>query len=417
MIKPQNILKNRNFLKIWGAQIAGQITGFILNFILINTIYERTGSTVAVALIWVFYSLPSVFVGPFSGVFVDLWSKRKIMLIVPILQGLTLVFYLLTQEHIYLSYFSIFLYSLSSQFYIPSEAASIPWLVEKKYLPVANSLFLLTSQLAFMVGFGSGGILISLIDKNIVIIICASLLFLASFFISFLPKDKNLTRTKSIKENYDLWVNGVKRIWSYLSVKGRLVFYSFGILAFFQVVTASLGSIFPAVSTEILNRPFKSTSTGLILPLAIGLVGGSWLFSQFSENGRKKQWISRGALLAGASLVAIASVNLFHLEYSERFIFMMVMLLILGMSAALIFVPSQTFIQETTPPQMRGRIFGLLGVIVNLSSIPPVLFIAAIIEIIGVNGLFFTLGIVSILISGFLANKADGIILATNHRN
>jgi len=93
------------------------------------------------------------------------------------------------------------------------------------------------------------------------------------------------------------------------------------------------------------------------------------------------------------------------------------MLLILGMSAALIFVPSQTFIQETTPPQMRGRIFGLLGVIVNLSSIPPVLFIAAIIEIIGVNGLFFTLGIVSILISGFLANKADGIILATNHRN
>jgi len=413
----KKLLRNKGFLKIWISQLFSQLTVNMLNFVLISRIYEQTGSTIAVALLWVFFSLPAVFVGPFSGLIIDIFSKRKILVYANLFQGITVFVFFLMSHHLYPLYIAVFVYSLLNQFYLPAEAASIPWLVKKKDLPAANSLFLFTSQASFLLGFGSGGIFLNFVSSDMAIIIGGVFLLLASLSVFLLPSDKNTTEKAVEINKAEVWLKWLKEGWNFLSKKGKLVFYSFGLLALFQTAVASLAAIFPALSAEILNRPFSKTGAGLVFPLAIGLIGGSSLFSRFANNKRKKQWIFLGTIGGGLSLIAMSLLPIIIPISQNRFLFIMILLFVIGVAAALVYVPSQTFIQETTPPDKRGRIFGILSVIINLSVIPPVLFIALIIDILGVNGLLFILGLVFATLSVIIARKGNEIILATNHRS
>ncbi len=126
------IKQNRHFDLVWASQILSQITLNMINFVMATRIYERTGSTLAVSFLWVFYYLPAFFLGPFSGLFVDWWSRRKTLLYTNLLQSLTIGLYLFLGDRIYPIYPIVFLYSLLNQFYCPAEAASIPWLVRDK---------------------------------------------------------------------------------------------------------------------------------------------------------------------------------------------------------------------------------------------------------------------------------------------
>jgi MFS family permease len=413
----KKLLKNKNFLKLWISQLFSQLTIHMLNFVLISRIYEQTGSTIAVALLWVFFSLPAVFVGPFSGLIIDVFSKRKILICANFFQAITVFVFFLMSHQLYPIYIAVFVYSLLNQFYLPSEAASIPWLVKKKDFPAANSLFLFTSQASFLLGFGSGGIFLNFVTSDMAILIGAVFLLLASVSVFLLPNDKKRTE-KSVEINKaEVWLKSLKEGWQFLSQRGKLVFYSFGLLALFQTAVAGLGAIFPALSAEILNRPFSETGVGLVFPLAIGLIGGSSLFSRFANNQRKKQWIFLGTIGGGVSLIMIALLPLINPYPENRFLLVMILLFVVGVAAALVYVPSQTFIQETTPPEIRGRIFGFLSVIINLSAVPPVLFIALIIDTLGVNRLLFILGLIFATLSVIIARKGNEIILATNHRS
>ena len=68
---------------------------------------------------------------------------------------------------------------------------------------------------------------------------------------------------------------------------------------------------------------------------------------------------------------------------------------LLGIGLVSLIVPVQTLLQEKTPEDKRGRVFGVLGFAVTLASILPVLLTATIADILGVN---FILGIIAIII-------------------
>lgn len=81
------VLKNKDFLKIWGAQLVSLICANMLVFILMGRIYQNTGSTIAVGLLWGFDILPSAILGPFIGVFLDYLDKKKILIFSSLIQA------------------------------------------------------------------------------------------------------------------------------------------------------------------------------------------------------------------------------------------------------------------------------------------------------------------------------------------
>ncbi len=411
----QLIFKNKNFLKVWISQICSQLALYIMNFILITQIFENTFSTIAVSLLWVFYNLPAILIGPFSGFFVDIWSKKKIMTITNFFQALVISGLFFIEKKFYLIYAGVFAYSFLNQFYVPSEAATIPWLVKKKDLPFANSLFLLTGQASILVGLGGGSILLKIFTKDLIIILCSALLLIATIAVALLPQDQPFIENK-YKTSWKNWLQEIKNGWVFLSRKGKLILTAFTIMALTQTGGAAFGSILPAISQEILKTSLKEVGSILVPPLVIGLIGGSFLFSKFPRKRRKKQWISLGITIASCSLIVTAGLHFGKLDLKLQSIALSILLFILGIAGSLITIPCQTFVQEFTPPKVRGRVFSLLGVITSLAAIPPILTIATLIDIIGVRFLLFLVGILGLLSNLIIIKKGDAIILSTNNR-
>lgn len=417
IIKYNTILNNRNFLKVWSSQLLSQLTINISTFLLINQIYEITNSSISVAILWLAYSLPAVLFGPFSGFFVDLWSKKKIMMLANFLQAIIIGSIFFITEKYYLLYAGVFGYSLINQFYVPAQLASIPHLVKKSNLPMANSLFLLTAQLSLLVGFGGGSILIKLLPRDTIIILGSAFLLLATFSLSFLPSDKSFVSVKKkYKNTMQNWFEEIKKGWIYLSHQGKLILVSFGIMALFQITTASFSSIMPAISNEILKTSLKEAAAYLVPPLVVGLLLGGFIFSKLAKKQRKKEWISLGFGGAGITLIVIVIIEGLGIALHKHPIALSFLLFLLGSAASLVLIPSQTFIQEFTPAAIRGRVFGLLGVTTNLAAIIPVLTVATIIDIIGVRFLLLVIGLLCLATNIFIYTKGNEIILNTNHR-
>jgi MFS family permease len=110
---------------------------------------------------------------------------------------------------------------------------------------------------------------------------------------------------------------------------------------------------------------------------------------------RKKQVVDAALLTAGITILLLTFViPLF--SYWVRVILSFFAVLIIGFSFVGIVVPSQTFLQESTPENLRGRVFGNFWFLVTIASVVPVIFSGSIVEILGIRVLLLILSLFSI---------------------
>lgn len=389
------VKENRNFNLLWGSQCLSQITLNMINFVMATRIYEKTGSTLAVSFLWIFYYLPSFFLGPFSGLFVDLWSRRKILLYTNFLQGVTMLLFLFTKGSIYPIYPIVFLYSLLNQFYNPAESASLPCLVKKKDLPTANSLFMITTQGSLIFGLGVSGILMRLLGKNIPIYISALSLFLAALATYFLPVDE------PVRKN---WLSGLGKFWTGIKTgyvfisKTKIILFPLLLMIFFQSFLVILGVTIPGFARNILGIEIQDAGPLIIVPLGLGTLTGVFLLTKFGERYRKRTLMKNG-MVAGFLILVFSA---FVLPYFGRYrtLVAIPLMMLLGLAGFLIIVPNQTIVQENTPPLLRGRVFGAWGFLTNVLTLPILLFSATIVDAVGIRPFVFLIaaGIVVLII-------------------
>lgn len=399
------IRRNKYFSYLWLSQVLSQITLNMINFVMATRIYEKTGSTLAVSFIWIFYFLPAFFFGPFSGYFVDRWNRRKILIITNFLQGVTILLYLFIGGKIYPIYSIVFLYSFLNQFYCPAEAASLPWLVNKKDLVTANGLFMLTSQSALILGFGISGLLMRIFGQNNPIFISSFGLFVASLSVYFLPKNEpqNGFKAKTLSSFWHQIVAG----YSFIK-NNRLIFYPILFLTGMQIFMIMLGITLPSISSEILGIQLQDAGPLLVVPVGLGALTGASLISRWSDRVRKKVLIKRGLAFAMMVFILISLV-LPHFG-SHKTLFAIPLMFILGLAGILVFIPNQTIVQEKTPSQFRGRVFGAIGFIGMAVSLPCLLFAATVVDVLGVNLFLFLIGL-SVLGILIAFKKIEAIVL------
>lgn len=397
--------RNRYFSLLWASQLMSLLAVNIVNFIMITIVYEKTGSTLAVSFLWVFYFLPALFLGPFSGFFVDIWNRRKILIYTNVLQSLIIGLFLFIGAEIYPIYSIVFLYSLVDEFYGPAQASSIPSLVKKEDLPLANSFFLITSQSALILGMGGSGILMRLFGQKIPIILSSLLLAVAAVAVQFLPKIQSTKRK---------WTFGFDKFWGEI-VQGysfirnnKIIFFPLLLTIFFQIFVVVLGVTIPGFSSNILKIKVQDAGPLLIIPLGLGALTGAALMAKKSGTYRKRTLIKYG-FLGGFLVLLVFSLVLPFLGWYKTIMAVPLMFL-LGISGILIFIPNQTLVQENTPDRLRGRVFGAYGFFTCLATLPCLVFTATIVDIIGIGPFLFIFAL--ILLSGFIFfEKAESYIL------
>ncbi|HWO58846.1 MAG TPA: MFS transporter, partial [Umezawaea sp.] len=84
-------LANPGFRRLWTAGFVSEIGDWVLQVAMPVYVYQLTGSVSATATTFVVALLPSLALSPVAGVLADRWDRRRLMLLVSLLQALALL--------------------------------------------------------------------------------------------------------------------------------------------------------------------------------------------------------------------------------------------------------------------------------------------------------------------------------------
>jgi len=166
----REVLRERNFFLLWLGQIISQFGDRLNQMVLIAIVYARTpGSPFELAKFFSFTIIPSFFVSPIAGAFIDRWDKKRTMIVCDVLRALVvlavpLMFVDVKSAPSLPIYAAVFLIFAVSCFFLPARLSIIPDLVSKEKLLMANSLFTVTGMIGAIFWFVVGGILVEMMN-------------------------------------------------------------------------------------------------------------------------------------------------------------------------------------------------------------------------------------------------------------
>ncbi len=407
-----DILKNTQFLKLWGNQILLQIAFNMCNFTALLLISQVTGSRTSLAQFYAAMTLPAFAVGFFAGAIVDMSNRKKLMLVTDSLLSILFFAYALSGHNLEAILLIAFLSASVSQFFTPAEAATIPLLVKDESLHQANSLFLFTGLGSVMAGYALAGPVIQTfggIDKSGA---------QAAFIIAGVLTALGLLLRLSLKtiETVRPEVTG-KRIFAHtLMLAKEVIAETRGkhtilmpiiLLTLMEFNIGMLAIIFIDYVKKYLQLPPTATSYYLVIPLIIGLGIGTYLLNFSQKYFTRGRSIFFAIVSFGLVLLALGiSALLFGGDQLGILVLRVITVaaaIVIGVAAVFIAVHSRTILQENTPEHMLGRVFSLVTVSASAITPVPVLLIALFTEKLDVSVIFIafglTLGILGLLLN------------------
>lgn len=404
-----SVAKNKNFRNLWLGQIVSQIALNMLSFVLAIRVYHETGSNTAVSLMLLCFAVPSVIFGIAAGGIVDYFDKRDILVFCNVSRFFILIlFFFLSSNIIALYILSVFI-SIITQLFIPAEGPTIPRLVDQTSILTANSLFTVSFYLSSVLGFILAGPLILLFGHKAIYLFMASLMGMASFFVSYIPSMKTAVRRRDfigLSFFTDTANEGFKFIKSNKRIKQSLI-----LLTFSQSLITTLAVLAPGFADRVLSIALTDASYLVMGPAALGLIIGALWVGGYGMKYLKGTIIMVGILALGISLILLSLVSSAYAPSltmdtgGVRFVInnltiAFVLLLSLGVFNSFVSVPSNTILQEDADDRMRGRVYGVLTSLTGGVSIIPVIFSGILADVVGVEKTLFILG-TTVLFIGF----------------
>src|SRR5438067_4462178 len=172
---------NRGFRFLWFGQVVSQMGDWFDTIAVYTIALTLTGSTRSVALIMVARFLPSVVMGPLSGVVADRFSRRTIMIASDIVRAVVVLGFLFIRrpDQMWLVYVLTVLQLAFSAFFEPAKTAAIPSIVSERELLSANAISSVTWSAMLTLGAALGGFVAGWFGTNAAFIL-DSLTFIAS---------------------------------------------------------------------------------------------------------------------------------------------------------------------------------------------------------------------------------------------
>jgi DHA3 family macrolide efflux protein-like MFS transporter len=184
------LLGQRNFFLLWIGHTVSIVGDYVFFIAITFWIYEQTGSALASGAVLITSSVPAILVAPLTGIVVDRWDRRRIMVAAESARALLflgLLGSLAIQPHaLWPIYLAGFVQSAVAAFFWQARSALLPRLIPPLSLLAANALYLVSDSGVRIVAptlsafallhFGPSGVIILNVASFVVSAVCISLL-------------------------------------------------------------------------------------------------------------------------------------------------------------------------------------------------------------------------------------------------
>src|SRR6266542_912626 len=394
------ILRNRAFLALWSAQILSQVAANATTFSLIVLVGELTKSNTSSSILILFAIVPAVLFGVFAGLVVDRSDRRRVLVITNALRAAAVVPLLVLGENVAVAYLVNFLVAAITVFFVPAEAATIPAIVRKRDLLAANSLFTFTFNGAFLVGFIIlAPVLIALAGYHVLVWVIASMFVGAAVLCLTVPTVAPSAGRMNVEVAGAAVAQtrqGIVEALSYLRQTPPVV-WSLVYIALTYMLVAVAGAMAPGFVREVLGLAEKNVVV-LVAPAGLGVIVGLGALNVVGQRLGPARAIGIGLIVTASALVALAASRPFAGLFRDAsgvtgafpvFVaFVGLAAFVFGLSYAFITVPSMTLLQAELREDIRGRVFGVLNMLVSVFSFAPLLLVGPVADAYGVAPVF-----------------------------
>jgi MFS family permease len=422
------VLQNRPFLLLWLAQVATQVGGNMVIYGLTILISAKYASSTAVGALLLSFLVPAIIFSAPAGVFVDRVDKRHMLIVTNVLRALAFLGIFFVGDNLLMLYTLMVFVSTTTTFFGPAEASMIPFLVPRKQLIAANGLFTLTTNAAFAAGFALfGPFLVAVASPQALILVVAALYLAASVVCFTLPSSPGFEAgvgpgqavadaERAVEAMLDELVEGIRYIRDNLSVGWSLTY-----LGITGALVGVLGALGPGYARSTLALGDKDFAL-VVLPLGLGIVVGIIALNAWGHLLPRRRLIEAGMIGLGllvAWLSAAGPISRFleqHVaaqgwEEVSRLVSLLGMVMgiafLAGCGYAMVAISAQTQLQEDLPEEVRGRVFGILNMLVSIASFAPIIIVAPLADIVGVPLVLFIVSI-PIALSGVASVVSRG---------
>jgi MFS family permease len=336
--------------------------------------------------------VPFSLIGPFVGVFIDRWSRRRIMVIAPLVRAAPVFLVLASPTRQAALYYGGALFVTSvNRFFLATAQAVVPRLVPTEDLLAANSIATVGGTVALLLGVFAGGLVADAFGTLAIVAAAAAMWVGASFLARGITSD---LRPLQLPDSAERLRHQIRR------VAGEL---GDGIRHIAQT---------PRAVGPITSIGLDQVGQGLILVLALvvfrerfdeGVGSFSWLigagglgvFAGLSTIGALDRRFARERIISGAFAVGGVAVLLVSLLVAPWTL--LLASFVVGLTFAWKKVPVDTMVQEAVPDGLRGRVFAAYDVVYNVARLTAAVLAIPLLPALGEQGSAALVGIAFLL--------------------
>ncbi|UIR56057.1 MFS transporter [Sphingobacterium sp. SRCM116780] len=388
-------MENKNwfqtYIYIWIGQFVSLLTSSAVNFAVIIWLSLTHKSAEVLALAGIAGLLPQALIGPFVGVFIDRWDRKKVMIFADAFIALCtlLMTFIFKQEggNLFLIYLLLTCRSIGSAFHSPAMQAIAPLMVPEDKLLRVSGINQMLQSVSSIAGPALGTLAITYfsISQVLYLDVIGAIVAITTLLFVHIPH-LTITSELSFAQVWEDLKQGMKAIYDN---RGLSILFFYAMVATFCVMPIAI--MFPLLTIGHFNGGKWEMSIIEII-WGVGMLVGGGLLSAFKVQFSKVILINAMHIMLG---LTFALSGWFPATWFIPFV---IVTAIGGISMSLFSACFMTTIQEEVPPQMLGRVFSLYFSLAILPSVIGLLFTGFIADVIGVANAFVIAGLLMVVV-------------------
>lgn len=383
----------RKFIIIWMGQLFSILTSTVAQFAIILWISIETGSAEVLSLAAIAALLPQIVIGPFAGVYVDRWKRKRTMIgadsFVALCSAVMALLYYFDCMELWLVYLLLMLRSVGSAFHSPAMKSSVPMLAPESELTRIAGVNQAIQSVCTIAGPAIGAVLVVSFDMTFVMMLdvagaaiaCTSLLFVT---IPDPPKVPGAASARNVLQDMYEGFRAIRRKRGLSWLMGTEVLISFFLMPVVVLIPLMTLQHFGGTPYQV----------GLIEMLfGAGSLGGGALLGMWNPRVRRVILVLWAYLLLGLSLVVSGLLP------PAGFVWYGVLAALQGISVSLYTGPFTALLQTQIESSHLGRVFSLFE---SISLLPAVIGLTATglaADSIGIPAMFLLGGVATSLVA------------------
>jgi predicted MFS family arabinose efflux permease len=389
-------LASLDFRKLVGIRLVSQFSDGLFQASLVASVVfapEQQDTALGFLQATLIILLPYSILGPFTGVFIDRWRRRRILVGAPWVKAACAWLVLFDPSTDPVPFFAGALLALSvNRFFLSTAGAVVPRLVPAEDLLVANSLATVGGTVAFLTGIFAGCTIADALDATTPVVIAGIVGWLVASWIAsritsdlhprMRPESPELLRHELRRVAFEFG-DGLRTLLRTRRAIGPITSITLDQIGQGLLVTISL-----VVFRDQFGGGVASFSN-LVGAGGVGVLLGILTVGKLEER-HAKPTIVAGAFVVGG--VIVLGTSAFITDWS-----VLLASFAVGLTFAWKKISVDTMVQQAIPDGYRGRVFSVYDVVYNLARVVAAALAIPMIPRLGVDGSLAAVGIVFLL--------------------